>query len=93
MPELEEDGDEPDDPEAELPVSAAKAGIESASTRAEAATAAEILAIRISPLVIAQRDSKTRTGGKVPRVRLMRARPNRPGKAGLESQVLGPAPA
>jgi hypothetical protein len=46
-----EDGDDPDDPVAEeLPVSAANAGTESASTRAEAARAAVILAIRISPV-------------------------------------------
>jgi hypothetical protein len=43
--ELDEDGEDDPEPEAELPLSAAKAGTESASMRAEAAKAAEILGI------------------------------------------------
>lgn len=49
--ELEGRGD-PDSPVAELPASSAKADAESASTRAEAAMAAEILAIRMSLLMV-----------------------------------------
>jgi hypothetical protein len=43
--ELDEDGEDDPEPDVELPLSAAKAGTESASMRAEAARAPEILGI------------------------------------------------
>jgi hypothetical protein len=50
--ELDEDGEDDPEPEPALPLSAANAGTKSASIRAEAARAAEILAIVYSPLMI-----------------------------------------
>jgi hypothetical protein len=55
--EVDDDSEDDPEPEPELPLSAANAGTENASIRAEAVRAAEILAILISTDDIALRPS------------------------------------